>query len=83
MKYRITTETGSLYELDSEKMTWERLTEGVNSIDNTVRQPHGDLKVFPKMIVGESLVLLGTPLQEGFTHRLITTSPVKIVLAIE
>lgn len=73
MTYFIETEN-STYVLDDEEMTWERVK--VSGQSGYLRTDGGQLTTFPKIKVGEPLTMLGPPIVEDATARLIYTTPV-------
>jgi hypothetical protein len=78
MELRITTETGSIYFLSKNTMTWGRIKFVEQGDDNPypVRTPGGQLTVWPEVRVGYSVDMMGPPLTPGATVRLVTTSRV-------
>lgn len=77
MQLRITTQSGSIYLLDREKMTWSR-PDNPNS--PMVRTNVGDLKKWPEVAIGQPMVLIGTSLTPGGLCRAMTTS---LVVAVD
>lgn len=84
MTITFTTETGSVYHLDSEKMRWERVHTAEQS--GNIRDEGGKLIEWPAIKVNYSVVLLVEPHEstpDGMI-RMIRTSHVKsIVLGID
>lgn len=83
MKTRFTTESGSLYEIDSTAMTWTRLQHD-HAASPYVRSESGDLKELPEIVVGKPVTMKGTAFDEVFKalggFRLIYTSNVKEII---
>lgn len=69
------TESGSVYSLDSQRMTWEREP---NANSPLVRQDYGDLLVWPEVHIGQGVDMYGTGLTFGV--RVMRTSPVTEII---
>ena len=84
---KVTTQSGSVYDLDRDTMTWSRkrvreYTEDEEiDMTNPLRTAQGELRVWPVVEVGISLILQCPPLVPGTDGRVIWTSPVTEVLA--
>lgn len=72
MRLEFTTESGAVYVLDKELMTWSR---GGNSTYN-LRSTEGKLLEWPKVEVGKPVEMWGPPFRKGAAIRLIFTTPV-------
>lgn len=76
-KLAVSTETGSVYILDREQMTWEK-TKHIPAITAIapmpVRTKGGPLIKWPEIHIGQPMILLGPPITEGTDGRAITTS---------
>ncbi len=72
MKFR--TETGSIYDLDQEKMTWKRLSTTDNS--GQIRNEHGHLLVWPLLVIGHSAQLEDDTIKAGYDKHMVATSRV-------
>lgn len=69
-EYFVKTETGSIYVLNREKMSWRRAAAS----KHPVRTDDGQLVEWPIMNVGQPLVLLGPPIAQDADLRVIRTS---------
>lgn len=79
---RVRTASGSLYELNPEKLTWKRAETGVDyDPANPLRTEEGKLIEWPEIKVGVGMALLCPPITAGTTFRLVYTSDVVEVLA--
>lgn len=78
MKHMVWTETGSVYILDDEAMTWARVKRGPES--GYIRTDGGDLVAFPEIKIGEGLALLGPPIVSQADGRIVFTSPVRMAI---
>lgn len=70
----VKTQSGSIYEIDFVKMTWTRIVQGDQS--NAIRTAAGDLITTPQVVIGQPMILLGSPIVEGCVARAIATSEV-------
>jgi hypothetical protein len=77
---RFKTESGSLYELDEEAMTWSRLTHSAESV--AVRTKSGPMLKWPEVKIGRECRILGPSLSFVGGIRLIETTPVVSVEAL-
>lgn len=77
MELRITTESGSIYFLNKNTMTWDRTLASPHSDASfPVRTRGGPLLEWPQVVVGQPVDIMGPPIQAGATFRLVRTSPV-------
>lgn len=77
MELRITTESGSIYFLNKNAMTWDRILASPHSDPTSpVRTRGGPLLEWPQVVVGQPVDIMGPPIQTGATFRLVRTSPV-------
>jgi hypothetical protein len=77
MKYIIITETGSVYEIDTDKKTWERIETTDES--GYVRSKGGTYNSITNLVIGERLNMLCPPIVPNMTARLISTSPIVFI----
>ena len=80
MIYHVRTETGSLYKIDDEAMTWERieatdLSGPIRSQAGVYYELFGELQDITKQ-VGKPLTLVMQPIDSRFSGRIIQTSNV-------
>jgi len=75
---RFRTETGSVYTVDNERLTWRRVHRTTRS--GRLRTESGELTAPVVPRVGESATLVGPPFRLGVGPRLIVTTPVVAVL---
>ena len=71
---RFKTETGSIYDLDQEKMTWRRLGRSPSS--GQIRNEHGELTLWPIIVVGHSAMLEDKTIKAGYDRHYVATSRV-------
>jgi len=71
---RFRTETGSIYDLDQEKMTWRRL--GRSPASGQIRNEHGQLLIWPNIIVGKQAILEDDTIKAGYDRHYVATSRV-------
>jgi hypothetical protein len=77
MELRITTESGSIYFLNKNTMTWDRILASPHPDPvSPVRTRGGLLLEWPQAVVGEPIDIIGPPIVAGATFRLVRTSPV-------
>jgi len=77
MELRITTESGSIYFLNKNTMTWDRVIASAHSDPAyPVRTRGGPLLEWPQVVVGQPVDIMGPPIQAGATFRLVRTTPV-------
>jgi hypothetical protein len=74
MTLKFRTKNGSLYELSSEKMTWQRTRKGEES--GSIRAESGKLVVWPHIEIGRPVIIQDTNLLPGASVHLVCTSPV-------
>lgn len=74
MKAFVRTRSGSMYLIDNEQMTWERLEKTADS--GPLRTDGGPLLVEPEIKVGEPMIVLGPPLPTWAAARIIMTTDV-------
>ena len=72
MKYQVDTESGSVYTLDDETLTFEAVKSAVSCL----RTSTGKLNLWPVINVGESMHLICPPINPHADVRIIVTSPV-------
>lgn len=76
MNYKVTTETGSVYEINNDTKKWVRLK--TNQLSGSLRTSDGDIfnaePVTP--IIGQALSILTNTINPESTHRLLITSTV-------
>ncbi len=70
---RFTTETGSVYTLDRDAMSWTR-TRTYHS--GKIRQEFGTLLVWPEVEIGKTVYLCDSKVLPGCSHHYVFTSPV-------
>ena len=68
----ITTESGSKYIIDLEKKTWRQEKQG--NPNTPLRTSEGTFVKISDLHVGRPLTMLGKPLVEGASFRLINTT---------
>lgn len=68
----ITTESGSVYMIDTERRTWSRVK---GRLASPIRVESGEYQEY-SAVVGSCMIIVCPSLTEGYTHRVITTSPV-------
>lgn len=68
----VKTLSGSIYQLDREKMRWVRVVS--DSLSGSLRTNDGELLVWPEIAIGKPLVLLGPPVIDEADARAIVTS---------
>jgi len=78
-KVDVETESGSIYHLDKEEMTWEKTRANPNPNSwpistQPVRTPGGKLLRWPVIEPGKGLELIGPPLDSTADYRKITTT---------
>lgn len=73
MTYYIET-LNSTYVLDDEEMTWERIKTSEDS--GPLRTDGGELTAWPQIRIGEPLALLGPPIADHASARVIYTTAV-------
>jgi hypothetical protein len=76
MKFK--TESGSVYEVDTDKMTWRR--ESTTDRSGTIRNEHGDLLFAPDIVIGEPCELQDTSVLPGHGLHFVVTSRVTEIL---
>ncbi len=81
MKYIITTETGSVYKIDTEKKTWERIEVTCDS--GYIRTKDGTYNEITKIAIGERLIMICPAIVPNMDGRLISTSSIVSINAIE
>jgi hypothetical protein len=77
----ITTETGSVYRLDRDKMTWER--QQIPRIDDKnfpLRTVSGKLHEWPDVELSQPLVMMGPPIDSKADYRIVRTSLVRKII---
>lgn len=74
MVTKFRTQTGSIYVLNRQKMTWERRYESENS--GGIRQTSGELTHWPEIKVGQSVILADKSVLPGFSYHAVYTSNV-------
>jgi hypothetical protein len=72
--FKVTTETGSVYLIDYDRLKWARVTKSHYS--GHVRTAGGNLFGPPQITVGRTMDLYGNPLTPDASFRLIITSHV-------
>jgi hypothetical protein len=73
MTYIITTESGSIYEIDTDLMTWIRLQMSKQS--GYIRSKSGTFLELKTLGIGKRMTIVCPPFIEGMSGRLIITSP--------
>ena len=73
MILRFRTESGSLYKLDKEKMTWER-TYARKGSSGIIRNESGTLVRWPDIFEGQPAVMQDTNVREGANAHYVRTS---------
>ena len=81
MKLQIRTMTGSTYILDKDQMTWERVFTAL--LSGPLRTVSGKLTVWPVIKLGESMDMECPPFVEGAILRLVSTSEVMSITAMD
>jgi len=80
MRTKFKTETGSIYLVDTDAMTWERLS---NTGVSPIRTETGPLTEVPELVVGRSAELIGPPFVPNAVARAIITSRIVEILPCE
>lgn len=70
---RFRTQTGSRYEVDNVALTWRRTPTLASGV---LRSESGQLLAAVKPVLGESVVLIGPPFEDGLGNRRVLTTPV-------
>ena len=78
MIYNVRTQTGSIYQIDTEAMTWTRLESTEHS--GRLRTDGGALSCEPEIKLGERMIILGPPITPWTYGRIILTTPVVEIL---
>lgn len=74
MIYRATTETGSIYVIDTEEKTWHKERQPNYTGLLPLRTKSGVFKTIGAIRVGMPITMTGKPIDPEATFRLITTS---------
>ncbi len=69
---RVTTESGSVYEIDQDRKTWARITDG--KFSGRLRTKSGTYDAVSPLVIGQGLLLHCPPLRDNGPQRMIYTS---------
>lgn len=81
MRTRYTTDSGSVYEIDNEQMTWTRLKQ--TSASGLLRSGWGPYWELDCLGVGFPLVLTCPPINPDADRRVVSTSPVVAIEVVD
>jgi hypothetical protein len=82
MKTIFKTEHGSTYEINWDTKTWKQLEAGKDKDPLGLRSIEGPFYSVDDIIVGERVNIWAPPFVEGLTGRLISTSPVAVIVTV-